>query len=280
MMVSQIIHYGDPINRSNPITRGLVSWWKALPWWASGPRFLDLNNQSTGRNHGTLTNGTAWQSSMGNQKIYGSLFFDGSDDYVDIPPGTLPDAIQEVSIAFWMRRTAQTINYPPILIKSVSFAFSDIKYAVLIDNITQIGNGDLIEWNVGGGAGNSKFSTSSIADGVWTHVVCTNSAAESVIYWNGKRDTTGASMSAPAANAANWAMGRWSGGGAGGKYNGAIDDVMVFNRALSDSEVRQLYNRTPLNWVDPRQLAPLPPSGLFSLQDDGLIYQSMTRWAA
>ena len=76
------VDWSQPVNPDAPLNRGLVSWWLAGkgPYWG-GPKFLDL----CGKNHGTLTNGPTWRGALGRPGGHGSLLFDGSDDYVTVP---------------------------------------------------------------------------------------------------------------------------------------------------------------------------------------------------
>lgn len=78
-----------PLDWSHPLNRGLVSRWKVVPnsGWRGGLTFRDLVRGGKKPNDGTLS-GTVWRGGG----IYGQLFFDGSDDYVSIPTVTATDA--------------------------------------------------------------------------------------------------------------------------------------------------------------------------------------------
>jgi len=76
------IDWRQPVNWSDPLNDGLVSWWLAIPNHTSGTStWRDL----CGKNDGTLTNfanvDQAWQT-QGQAGGFGALEFDGTDDHV------------------------------------------------------------------------------------------------------------------------------------------------------------------------------------------------------
>lgn len=94
------------------------------------------------------------------------------------------------------------------------------------------------------------FSAQTIPTGTWVHVVATMDAARNAaIYVNGKLSSTGvADQDAEFSNAvpvigANFD--NWLTPGTIDRFNGAIDDVRVYNRALSAAEVWTLYTGPP-----------------------------------
>ena len=91
---------------------------------------------------------------------------------------------------------------------------------------------------------NSVFSVRT-----WTHIVCTFDITNNsvLVYVNGVlAPTTGT----PAFTNTTWdntdsggiAIGHAPNGLAGNQFSGKLDDVRIYNRALSASEIKQLYN--------------------------------------
>jgi hypothetical protein len=94
--------------------------------------------------------------------------------------------------------------------------------------------------------GSSIFSDTYSVDNQWKHVICIYDGTSQKIYMNGvliQQQNIGAvntSNTLPLyINYATW------GGGASntnGRYGGGIDEIRIYNRALSDAEVLQVYN--------------------------------------
>ena len=88
--------------------------------------------------------------------------------------------------------------------------------------------------------------------GMWTHVVAVVSSQSVEFYINGKSAAKNSynNVNISETNNRNLFIGRYgygeNAGGTGGAgwypFNGDIDDVRIYNRALSESEVQALYN--------------------------------------
>lgn len=75
------VYLPQPVNRRHPLNQGLVAWWKVLPAWSAGNKWLDL----MGLNPGTLTNmgaGSGWGGSPA-PGGYGSLLWNITGQYID-----------------------------------------------------------------------------------------------------------------------------------------------------------------------------------------------------
>jgi hypothetical protein len=104
------------------------------------------------------------------------------------------------------------------------------------------GGGIGTSWrSVSGGWKSVNSNSGIIPVGVWSHVVAVRGLTQTDLYVNGVRVTTspqGTSDAVPNTQHFN------IGGGTSGAYSyfpGSIDDVLVYNRALSALEVMQLY---------------------------------------
>jgi hypothetical protein len=78
----------------------------------------------------------------------------------------------------------------------------------------------------------------------WHHVVATVSGTTGKVYLDGILDGTGNVGNIPD-NALDIYIGRAhpnNGAGVNEWFNGIIEDVRIYNRALSDTEIQQLYN--------------------------------------
>jgi hypothetical protein len=181
----------------------------------SGTNWFQLSGSN---NTGILTNGPTYNSSN-----LGSLSFDGVDDYVDFSAnlGSMP----AYTIMYWANRA--TGNRMPFAARtSTSFYWYG-------DN----------SWRyTHGGAGGEYYypKTVSIPDNTWGCFCCAYDGANVNIYRNGvyegQQATTGT---------ADWSVGirvgYWN-GGAGYAWQGYISNVMMYNTALTATQVTQNFN--------------------------------------
>lgn len=184
---------------------------------------------NVGTNNGTLINAPTWQSAP--NCVNGScLGFDGSSNYVDAGNGTnlMPLSITAEG---WIKFNGTTSW---MLIDKGSGGTSGAYY-IYGDNLSSC------MWSIFGPTGtryNAGFNT-TFTTGVWYHLVGTFDASSGLMksYVNGiLKSTTTASLGS---NTANVLIGKYT-----SNYytNGVIDDVRIYDYALSDSQVKQHYN--------------------------------------
>jgi hypothetical protein len=86
------------------------------------------------------------------------------------------------------------------------------------------------------------YSTTHVVSGVWFHIAAVKSRVGFSLYVNGVReDTRSAVPDFVDTNTADLLLGSYAGEGASAQLDGLIDEVKVFNRALTDAEVRDAY---------------------------------------
>ncbi len=201
---------------------GLVSWWKFDE--GTGTTAYD----SAGSSHGTLVNGPIWASGQ----INGALEFDGLDDYVSCGTGPAITGTGPFAVSAWVK-TDSVKGHAIVVQRSESSANGSYGVSILDDGRAQF-------YVYNGGYGFLFQSTVTVDDGLWHHVVAvrTNST-DAEIYVDG---SLSGSDSGPVRSLNNVPV--WIGGpGFTGPFvfDGVIDDVRIYNRALSAGEIRQLY---------------------------------------
>ena len=87
----------------------------------------------------------------------------------------------------------------------------------------------------------NQSSTGSILPGVWQHVTVTYDKVKVTFYINGKQDTQLGMTGGLKSSTNQISIGK-DGSYAQYPYNGLIDDVRIYNRALSAAEIAELYN--------------------------------------
>ena len=215
---------------------GLVGHWNMDE--GTGTTAYDGSDNS---NNGTLTGGPKWTTDsaplQGGSGGGSALKFDGVNDYVDIVDSPELDNTTTMSWSFW--------------IKSNDVVTSDLgmvtKYeAVNGERSWAIRNrGVAGEIDVGissdGIAYEFKGSTSfGLQIGVITHVVITYDSGTVTWYKDGVFvETAENTQTSIFAGSHNVEIGKYR----TNYFNGLIDDVRIYNRALSADEIRQLYNQ-------------------------------------
>ena len=210
----------------NPLTpglrdKGLVGYWSFDE--GSGTTAYDYSGNN---NHGTLINGPTWTQG----KVGGALSFDGVDDYVIAQPTT----DQTVTVLMWVKSSSWNGRMP--------FSFDSPSYTYGPDLYPAC---SILNWNIGDGCSN-PFSNSFYPDSNWHFIVIVNDRLinKTNLYIDGNyigyanwRDTA---QSAPR----YFYIARFDTEGYFYFWSGLIDEVRIYNRALSDAEIQAIYNAT------------------------------------
>lgn len=200
---------------------GLAGYWPMDN--GSGTSATDL---STNGNTGTLSGATGGLPAWTTGQIGSSVSFDGTDDIMTVSAGTgIVDASQNITIAVWIYPRA-TSPHSTIAAKSAVCDETGSKYMFeLVGGVPEL-------W-MGGTRGTSSGIT--IPNDQWSYLVVTNDSAGRKFYVNGGLGYSGTALPAPTSSSADWRFG-WC-----NAFNGNMDEVRIYNRALSTDEVGQLY---------------------------------------
>jgi len=198
------------------LLNGLVAWWKFDE--TSGTVAYDSSGNG---NDGNLTNGPTWVAG----KIGGALSFDGVDDFVQtsVASNSLP-----ISISTWI--------YAHDISGSHSIVDSDVAgqygHSLIIGYNPKNGNYQ-IEFHDG------SFDTSHPASlNQWTHAVVQFDSK--ICFFADGIKKFEQTYQKGNLNGTNFRIGRHNSNLH--VYAGLIDDVRIYDRALSAEEVQALYN--------------------------------------
>jgi hypothetical protein len=206
---------------------GLVAQWKLDD--GSGAVAAD----ETGRFPGAIT-GATWASGQTGT----ALDFNAGSSRVTIPSEAFSYISSEITIAMWVYGdTTQPRN------DSVFFAVDGSENRVL--NIHLPWSGSVVYWDAGNSGGSSfdridKTATSADFQGQWNHWVFTKDASNGImeIYLNGSLWHRGTGM---VKTMSGIAEGTFGGQISSFSYDGLLDDVRLYNVALTDTEIENLY---------------------------------------
>jgi prepilin-type N-terminal cleavage/methylation domain-containing protein len=203
-----------------PFQRGLIGYWNFDE--GSG---TSVSDSSGNANTGTLINAPAWVTG----KIGNALSFNGSNTYVSLGALSNPNA---VTFFAWVNPTVGYSSSHNTIIAEIG-----TQYLSLNSNKGFLsGRIDTIQRSTGG--------NTLIAGGGWHLVVGTWSSATGAfnVYLDGNLDGSATFSGSALGTGVSTFIGQSTSGGL--FFNGIIDDVRVYNRALSAAEIQAIYNAT------------------------------------
>ncbi len=237
MQVSAGVLFGKtPVS----LTDGLVG-----HWTFDGPDMINNVADSSGQgNTGYLNGQTATTTVIG--KMGQALEFDGVDDYVDV--GGIGDMGNIFTISAWVKPDTAPQGDSYAVIATNGFPGSNRDYKVILQDD---GTGKF-RVNIGNGTTFASASdTISYVANTWYFVVGTFDGATLRYYRDGiEISTTSSSLTTFTTSAFRVGNGRSNDTTEENYFDGTIDDVRIYNRALSAGEVAQLYTQTAGNKVN------------------------------
>ncbi len=222
----------------------------AVACWHFDEGYGTIAHDSIGSSDGTLMNGPIWERGR-----YGyGLLLDGSNDFVDVlPSASVVNAMQTSgTVSMWVKT-----DFPSGSGAGTGKGFFQIGSSpgnsLEFYKHTNIANGPQFEVFYEGGY--HKITPSvpvwDTIRGSWTHFVVTwqwrnaTGYKEMKMFWNGTliiETPTNLSSIQPSFSG-NLSLGSLIGGGL--PMKGVIDEVYIWDRAFSQSEIANLYARAP-----------------------------------
>ncbi len=236
-------------------TDNLVGWWK-------------LEDELTG----TAVDYSGWDCDgtlMGNPKWVdgcqgGAMAFDGMDDYVDTNCAT--------DLASWTVCTWVTSPLPPAASSPTGPVHREKNFQFNWNHGTAADRG-AVGLRIGGTWHFATFG--NLSGNTWYHLAATYDGAVLTTYLNGELITANATPEGPAeAETGTLKFGRHS--TAASFFMGTVDDVRLYDRALTQDEIRQTMRGDPLLAWDPRPMSNL----MVDIRDVGTLSWSAGQTAA
>lgn len=202
---------------------GVISWWKAE----------SNSNDSLGTNNGVLSGTTFVLGKIGQ-----SFNFNGISDYIQTATNGFPTGNSNRTIELWVKINLFLANIPD-------------PHSPLESFFVGYGNfGSGSQTYQLGTAGNVLYFSSwgpalfgpSLQAGIWYHVAVTNEGNNVTLFLNGTSVATGV-LTINTASSNNFYMGRIPGAlGDTRRLNGLIDEIIIYNRALTPLEIHTRAN--------------------------------------
>jgi len=241
-------------------TDGLVGWWRFDA--ASGSKVID----SSGNGHdGAISGATRTHGRDGR-----ALLFDGVDDYVSLPAGVFSGVADEITFSLWHYGAPDT----HLAARHYLLDASDDRGRTIFGQV--ILPGAKIQFNAGEHVNNTAPSA-SVYEGRWNSWIFTKDrkAGEMKLFVNGQLFLRATGKDKPMNGVTQVRVG----GRCGDKsfYHGAIDDLRVYDRVLTATEIAALagvkMRRDP---AGSGAKVPMPPTGRVADSGDSVSKASAT----
>lgn len=184
----------------------------------SGTTWTDLSGNG---NNGTLTNGPTYSSANS-----GSIVFDGTDDYVDIPDNASLNPTLNMTVSAWVNMTSFK-SFNTIFGKGTSSGGFDFR----IDSSTQL---NLVKYTII----DQTSTISALSTNTWYNITAVQSTTKVDYYVNGVFIVSFSNSSAYINGSTSLKIGR----SRDNVYTAAkISQVSLYSRALSAAEILQNF---------------------------------------
>jgi len=211
-----------PIGYNDPTIGGLVGWWTMN----EGTGTVTTADLSGNGNTGYLTNSPSWTNGV----VRSGLKFDGTTQFIVIKTNSVFTILTNLTLSFWCNWLGG-LGEGCIVDRAAA-------YSTTIVGSTG-GNIQIYYQR------NGSWATSiAIPQNKWINISWTLTASSLNLYTNGilaASTTPSGGVSSLSDNVVG--IGNVGGAGGGSYYfNGFIDDVRIYNRALSSDQILKLYN--------------------------------------
>ncbi|MDD3007061.1 MAG: LamG domain-containing protein [Candidatus Pacebacteria bacterium] len=162
------------------------------------------------------------------------MVFDGVDDYTKVGDSNSLDIADEITLSAWVKRDESDV--------SDGIVFKNHGYLLAFDNVNHV----YFNYHNGTSWVGEAHSSVLITDLDWHHVVASYKKDRGTvqIFVDGEMSKeTSVVADTIAVDSYSFFIGHCMNWSDSWHFAGSIDEVRVYNRALSDDEIRQLYNQ-------------------------------------
>lgn len=212
----------------------------------SGTRAEDFSPNGT--NAGTLVGSPAWADG----RMDKAISFDGTDDYVNIGSSSSLNTTADYTISMWVYNAAGSDLYPTLLNRAAQVTNNGFFW--IYTNGTN--EADLnFQYADGTNLITNTFS-GALGTNTWQHVMFTfdNTSKSLKLYINGNQFSTTRTLtgSLPVDDGTLY-LGTYDGSATNYSFQGRLDDVRIYARALTSGEATDLYQSSAQTKVNVSQ---------------------------
>jgi hypothetical protein len=222
-------------------SENLIAWWKLDE--QSGVTSLD-SSSSGDDNSGTLIN-NSFSSNSQTGTLNSALYFHGDDDvgadgngdgnggYISVPDSSSLDISSAITMSLWFYVDEFDLTFPTMISKGAQnyrFYFSEASQKLNVRFVYD-------------GAASINVTTSTVFSTMtWYHVAFTYDGTTRIVYVNGQQEITSVAVDSITTNNDSLIIGNFSAGGSR-SFKGRLDDLRIYNKALSSQEIQAIYNQ-------------------------------------
>ena len=199
------------------LQQGLVGYW---------PFCGNANDESGNGNDGTVNGATLTEDRFGNDNA--AYFFDGND-WIVVPDNNSLDITQELTLSAWINLSSIN-SFNCIISKDMNATDEGYRLDILNNKLR------MIKTNSNNSQGNSVLD-----ENFWIHTLVTFQNDTINYYLNGESDGTFFAQGSITPTLNNLTFGVQNQISTLQFVNGSLDDIGIWNRALTPEEVQELY---------------------------------------
>ncbi|MCX6865910.1 MAG: LamG domain-containing protein, partial [Verrucomicrobia bacterium] len=188
----------------------------------------------SGRTNAGEVKGAQWTPQG---KMVGAYAFDGVDDYIAADVKGLEPGTKELTVACWVYASKMTPSAGLVCDRYHPLSLHCLRGLILDDRSATRQPAFLVP------GGNVVAPEGTMKEGEWTHLVGVWKAGKTLrIYVNGKmsRSSDEKAPDVTSHKSGKWKIG-WDEDQQPRRLNGLVDEIMIFDRALSEDEVKCIY---------------------------------------
>lgn len=220
-------------------SENLVGWWKLDE--TSGNSTIDSSGQN---NNGTLTN-NSFSTNSQSGKLVNALYFhgdvdvgmdgngDGDGGYITIPDSSSLDISDSITMSIWFKVDEFDHTFPTLMAKGAQ------NYRFYFQESTQKFRNRL---DYAGATSVDLQSNATFDTDTWYHCLFTYDGTTRKLFVNGNLDASSIDVDSIVTNNDALVIGNFGEGGVR-SFKGTIDDVRIYNRALTEAEVSAIYDQ-------------------------------------